>query len=92
MLRAFIAFIAFIAFMACRKMLQAHVMLELLLLVVSFSISPDLHTASIAGTSCLHGFHRLHGLASMLPSAFGKFAHKTPTEQNQIQRPVLHVR
>ena len=70
MLRAFIAFIAFIAFMACRKMLQAHVMLELLLLVVSFSISPDLHTEGIAGKSCLHGFHRLHGLTSMQHAAF----------------------
>ena len=67
-------------------------LLELLLLVVSFRILPDLHTENIAGTSCLHGFHRLHGLASMLLSAFGRFAQKTPTEQNQIQLPVLHVR
>ena len=70
MLRAFIAFIAFIAFMACRKMLQAHVMLELLLLVASFSISPDLHPEGIAGKSCLHGFHRLHGLTSMQHAGF----------------------
>ena len=49
------------------------------------SASRQICTESIPGTSCLHGFHRLHGLASMLLSATGRFSQKTPTERNQIQ-------
>ena len=54
------------------------------------TIRPSRHCSlSSAGTPIgstrTPGPHRLHGLASMLLSATGRFSQKTPTERNQIQ-------